>query len=174
MGEGGVSSAESCTLAGDDTLDSIPKSLRLKVGVEPEAAGNHATARSGMRSSCGSWWGESQTKGSSFMRAFKSLRIVGWLTAALFVAIGIVEATYANGTRARQTLFFVALTLFAVLIVAGIRLFDRRPWLGAGLASVGAVLGGISLFWTVGALLLAIAIVWLSVVCARKVSAQSA
>ena len=107
------------------------------------------------------------------MRAFKSLRIVGWLTAALFVAIGIAEATYANGTRAHQTLFFVALTLFAVLIVVGIMLLERRPWLGAGLASLGAVLGGISLFWTVAALLLAIAIVWLSVVCARRVSAQT-
>src|SRR6476646_15504 len=106
------------------------------------------------------------------MRAFKSLRIVGWLTAALFVAIGIAEATYANGTRAHQTLFFVALTLFAALIVVGIRLLERRPWLGAGLASLGAILGGISLFWTVAALLLAIAIVWLSVVCARRVSAQ--
>jgi hypothetical protein len=108
------------------------------------------------------------------MRAFKSLRIVGWVTAALFVAIGIAEATYADGTRAHQTLFFVGLTLFAVLIVAGIKLLDRRPWLGAGLASLGAVLGGISLFWTVAALLLAIAIVALSIVCARRVSAQPA
>ena len=107
------------------------------------------------------------------MRAFKSLRIVGWVTAALFVAIGIAEATYANGTRAHQTLFFVALTVFAALIVAGIELLDRRPWLGAGLASVGAALGGISLFWTVAALLLAITIVTLSVVCARRVSAQT-
>ena len=105
------------------------------------------------------------------MRAFKSLRIVGWLTAALFVAIGIGEATYANGTRAHQTLFFVALTLFALLIVVGIKLLQQRPWLGAGLASLGAVLGGISLFWTGAALLLAIAIVALSVVCARRVSA---
>ena len=106
------------------------------------------------------------------MRAFKSLRIVGWLTAALLVAIGVAEATFANGTRAHQTLFFVALSLFAVLIVAGITLLPRRPWLGAGLASLGAVLGGVSLFWTVVALLLAIAIVTLSVVCARRMSAQ--
>jgi hypothetical protein len=98
---------------------------------------------------------------------------VGWVTAALFVAIGIAEATYADGTRAHQTLFFFALTLFAALIVVGIKLVSRRPWLGAGLASLGAVLGGISLFWTVAALLLAIAIVTLSVVCARRVSAQT-
>jgi hypothetical protein len=108
------------------------------------------------------------------MRAFKSLRIVGWVTAALFVAIGIAEATYANGTRAHQLLFFVALTLFASLIVGGIKLLELRPWLGAGLASLGAVLGGVSLFWTVAALLLAIAIVTLSIVCARRVSAQTA
>lgn len=106
------------------------------------------------------------------MRAFKSLRIIGWLTAALLVVIGIAEATYANGTRAHQTLFFVALTLFAALIVAGIRLLPQRPWLGASLASLGAVLGGISLFWTVVALLLAIAIVTLSIVSARRVAAQ--
>ena len=106
-------------------------------------------------------------------RAFKSLRIVGWVTAALFVAIGIAEATYANGTRAHQLLFFIVLTIFALLIVVGIRLLPRRPWLGAGLASVGAVLGGISLFWTVLALLLAIAIVTLSIVCARRASAQA-
>ena len=103
------------------------------------------------------------------MRACKSLRIVGWSTAALLVAIGIAEATYANGTRAHQTLFFVALTLFAVLIVAGIALLPRRPWLGAGVASLGALLGGVSLFWTVVALLLAITIVALSVVSARRV-----
>jgi hypothetical protein len=106
-------------------------------------------------------------------RALKSLRIVGWLTAALFVVVGIAEATYANGTRAHQTLFFVALTFFAALIVAGMNVLQRRPRLGAALTSLGAILGGIALFWTGVALLLAIAIVTLSVVCGRRLAAQT-
>jgi hypothetical protein len=104
----------------------------------------------------------------------KGLRITGWILAVLLVGMGIAEATYASGTRAHQTLFFVALMLFAVLVVTGIRLIERRPWLGCVLASVGAVLGGLALFWTVLALLLAVAVVALSIRSARRLSAQTA
>jgi hypothetical protein len=57
---------------------------------------------------------------------------------------------------------------FAVLVVVGVRLINVRPWVGAALASLGAVGGGISIFWTVAAVLLAIAIVVLSIVAARR------
>lgn len=104
-------------------------------------------------------------------RAFKGLQIAGGLAAVLFVGIGIAELVFASDSRAHQTLFFAVLTLFAIFVVAGIRMLERRPWLGAGLASLGAVLGGVALFWTIAALVLAVVIVVLSVVCARRVTA---
>ena len=97
-------------------------------------------------------------------KARQTLFVLGWLAAALYVLDPLL----------RRMLFLAALTGFAALVVIGIRTIERRPWPGAALVSVGAVLAGFSLFWTVLAILLAIAIVVLSVVCARRVSASPA
>jgi hypothetical protein len=98
----------------------------------------------------------------------RGLRVVGWLAALLFVVVGVLELILAAGSTGHQATFAGVLGLFAVLVVVGVSLIDTRPWVGAAMASVGAVAGGFALFWTIAAVLLAIAIVVLSVLCARR------
>ena len=98
----------------------------------------------------------------------RGLRVVAWVAALLYIAVGVGELLLADGTFAHRLIFAVALGLFAALVVVGVRLIDDRPWIGAAMASVGATAGGLALFWTVAAVLLAIAIVVLSVLVARR------
>ena len=58
------------------------------------------------------------------------------------------------------------------VIWAVLRLIERSPWLGAVLVSVGAVAGALVVFWTIIVLAVAVALVVLSVVYARRASAE--
>jgi hypothetical protein len=58
-------------------------------------------------------------------------------------------------------------------LLAGLRLFERSPWAGVTLVSVGAFAGALVLFWSVLVPLLAITLVVLSVVSARRVAAAT-
>lgn len=100
----------------------------------------------------------------------RGLRVVASVAALLYVVVGLVELIFADGSLGHRVTFAVVLGLFAVLVLVGVRLIDRRPWIGAAMASVGAIAGGLALFWTVAALLLAMAIVTLSVLAARRAS----
>lgn len=104
----------------------------------------------------------------------RSLHVVAWVASLLYVLVGLGELILADGSLAHRVAFAAVLTLFAVLVLVGVRLIDDRPWIGAAMASVGAIAGGLALFWTVAALLLAIAIVTLSVLAARRASVSSA
>ena len=104
----------------------------------------------------------------------RGLRVVAWVAALLFVAVGLLELILADGSLGHRVTFAVVLSLFAVLVLVGVRLIDDRPWIGAAMASVGAIAGGLALFWTIAALLLAIAIVTLSVLAARRASEPGA
>jgi len=98
----------------------------------------------------------------------RGLRVVAWVAALLYVGVGLGELIFADGPLGHRVTFAVVLSLVAVLVLVGIRLIDDRPWTGAAMASVGAIAGGLALFWTIAALLLAIAIVTLSVLAARR------
>lgn len=54
-----------------------------------------------------------------------------------------------------------------VLVGLGLLVF-RRPWLSAGLVSIGAVAGALGIFWTILMPLLALALVVLSILRARR------
>ena len=104
-------------------------------------------------------------------RAYRALRILGWIDAGLFLLVGVGELIVpGEDSRGSRVLFLAVLTLFAVFVVVGIRLLPTRPWPGVAVASVGAILGGFSLFWTGLAILLAVAIVVLGVICALRVT----
>ena len=96
------------------------------------------------------------------------LRVISWVTASLYVVVGVLELILADDSLLHRVVFACVLTLFAALVLAGVMLLDVQPWLGVGLASVGALAGAVSLFWTVAAPLLAIAIVVLSILVARR------
>jgi hypothetical protein len=88
----------------------------------------------------------------------------------LFVLAGVGELIFpGEDSRGSRVLFLSVLALLAVLVVAGIRLLPVHPWTGLAIASIGAVLGGFALFWTGIAILLAVAVVVLGVVCAVRV-----
>ncbi len=104
----------------------------------------------------------------------RGLRVVAWVAALLYVVVGLLELILADGSLVHRVTFAVVLGLFAVLVLVGVRLIGDRPWIGAAMASVGAIAGGLALFWTIAAVLLAIAIVTLSVLAARRASEPSA
>jgi hypothetical protein len=101
------------------------------------------------------------------------LRVAAWLGACLFILVGVGELLLADGTLGHRVTFAVVLGVFAALVVLGVGMIETRPWVGAAMASVGAVAGGLALFWTIAAVLLAIVIVILSVMCARRAAAPS-
>src|SRR5262245_2286088 len=104
----------------------------------------------------------------------RSLRVLSWLAGVLYVGVGVLELAFADGSLGHRAVFAAVLTGFAVLVVAGAQLIATRPWVGVAMASIGAVLGGFALFWTVAAIALAIAIVVLSVLVARRSAEPSA
>src|SRR5262245_54688394 len=104
----------------------------------------------------------------------RSLRVLSWAATVLYVGVGVVELLFADGSLGHQLLVATVLTGFALLVVGGVRVMSDRPWFGVALASIGAVLGGFALFWTGLAILLAIAIVVLSVLVARRSSGLKA
>jgi hypothetical protein len=62
----------------------------------------------------------------------------------------------------------------ALLLVAGLRLFSRRPGVDAVLVSIGGLAGAVPLFWTLLLPLVAIALIVLSVRDARRARATEA
>jgi hypothetical protein len=109
------------------------------------------------------------------LSAARILGILGWLAALLYVGVGVLELVLDDEeTIARRFAFFAVLCGLALLVMVGIRMLPRRPWPGVAVASVGAILGGFALFWTGLAILLAIGIVMLSILSARRVSVAPA
>ena len=102
------------------------------------------------------------------------LGILGWIAALLYVGIGVLELLLADSSLGHRAAFLVVLCGLALLVLVGIRTIPSRPWLGVPLASLGAILGGFALFWTGLAILLAIGIVVLSILSARRVSVAPA
>ena len=68
-------------------------------------------------------------------------------------------------TRSSGPVFLVG---GAILLFAGLRISRRSPWGGFALISVGALAGALPIFWTLIALVLAIALVVLSFLYARR------
>ncbi len=107
------------------------------------------------------------------MTVEKSLVVLGTFVAAAYVVIGIVggilPAHWGDDASATdQIVWFVLLVGGAILLFAGLRVSKRSPWMGAALISVGAVAGALPIFWTLIALLVAITLVVLSIVYARR------
>lgn len=104
----------------------------------------------------------------------QSLVILGFFTAAAYVLVGLIAGLWPSmwddSGATEQIFWIVFLVGGGLLILAGLRRSRRSPWLAAALISIGAVAGALPLFWTVLAILLAIALIVLSVVYARRVA----
>ncbi|HET7449283.1 MAG TPA: hypothetical protein VFJ78_01685 [Gaiellaceae bacterium] len=96
------------------------------------------------------------------------LRVAAWVDGALFVVVGVGELLFAGDSLAHRLVFAAVLVLLAALVVAGVAVMRVRTWVGAAMASVAAVAGGFALFWTIAAIPLALTIVVLSLLRARR------
>ena len=103
---------------------------------------------------------------------------LGWFAVICFTLVGVVGGAWPghwDDASAADQIVWVVLSLSgAVLLAGGLWLIDRSRWLGAVLVSIGAVVGALPIFWTLVALVLAAALVVLSVLYARRQPAAAA
>jgi len=102
----------------------------------------------------------------------KILIVLGTFVAAAYVVIGIIGGLLAShweeASTSDRVIWTVLLVGGGLLLFLGLRMSRRSPWLGALLISIGAVVGALPIFWTLIALVLAAALVVLSVIYARR------
>ena len=99
---------------------------------------------------------------------------LGTLTGIVYVIAGVVGGAWPRWDEAPasdQVIFVLFLVGGGALVLGGVRLVDRFPWLAAVLVAVGAALGALVLFWTIVVPVLAIGLVVLAVLDARRASA---
>jgi len=107
----------------------------------------------------------------------KALFVLGALAGAVYILVGIIVGALPSVWEETETGGRVAWIIFVtgagVLLLLGLRIFDRAPRSGAALVSVGALIGGLVLIWSVVAPVAAIALIALSIACARRVPTQT-
>ena len=108
----------------------------------------------------------------------KTLLILGALAGTAYLLAGILGGAlwpshWEEASPADQALWLILLAGGGVLLLGGLWLFQRSPWTGAALISLGAVAGSLVLFWTLAVPIVAIALVVLSVRNARRVAATA-
>jgi hypothetical protein len=108
----------------------------------------------------------------------KLLVVLGTFTGIAYLLIGVIGGVWPShwedASASDQIIWIVLLLGGGLLLLAGVRISNRSPWPAAALISVGAVLGALPIFWTGLALLVAIALVVLSVLHARRVAGGAA
>lgn len=107
----------------------------------------------------------------------KALLGLGMFTAIAYLIVGVAGAIWPghwdDAAASDQILWAVFLIAGGLLVLAGLRLLRRAPARGATVLSIGAVLGALPIFWALLPLLLAVALIVLSVLHARR-AARSA
>jgi hypothetical protein len=102
----------------------------------------------------------------------KLLVVLGTFTAIAYLVIGVVGGLWSShwedASASDEIIWIVLLLGGGVLLLAGIRISKRSPWPASALISLGAILGALPIFWTVVALLVAITLVVLSILYARR------
>lgn len=102
----------------------------------------------------------------------KALLGLGMFTGIAYLIVGVAGAIWPGhwdeAAASDQILWAVFLTVGGLLVLAGLRLLHRAPARGATLISIGAVLGALPIFWALLPLLLAIALLVLSLLYARR------
>jgi hypothetical protein len=97
---------------------------------------------------------------------------LGWFTGVAYLIIGVLGGWWPghwdDAAALDQILWIVFLVGGGIFLLAGLRIIDRSRWPGAVLVSVGAVAGALVIFWTGVALIVAVALVVLSVLYARR------
>jgi hypothetical protein len=112
------------------------------------------------------------------MTVEKLLVVLGTFTGIAYLLIGVVGGVWPShwedASASDQIIWIVLLIGGGLLLLAGVRISKRSPWPAAALISVGAILGALPIFWTVLALVVAITLVVLSILYARRVAGPAA
>jgi len=102
---------------------------------------------------------------------------LGMFTGIAYLVVGVAGAIWPGhwdeAAASDQIVWAVFLIVGGLLVLAGLRLLHHAPARGATLVSLGAVLGALPIFWALLPLLLAISLLVLSVLYARR-AARSA
>jgi hypothetical protein len=106
----------------------------------------------------------------------KALRGLGMFTGVAYLIVGVAGAIWPGhwdeAAASDRIIWAVLLILGGLLVLGGLRLLYRSPARGGTLVSIGAVVGALPIFWALLPLLLAVALIVLSVLYARR-TAQS-
>ena len=107
----------------------------------------------------------------------KALVVLGFFTAVAYLLVGIIGALsishWDEASASDQILWGSLLVGGGILIFAGLRISRRSPWGGFALISIGALAGALPIFWTLIAVVVAIALVVLSFLYARRVASPA-
>jgi hypothetical protein len=102
----------------------------------------------------------------------KALRGLGMFTGIAYLVVGVAGAIWPGhwdeAAASDQIVWAVLLIAGGAMVLAGLRMLNRAPARGATLLSIGAVVGALPIFWALLPLLLAVALVVLSVLYARR------
>lgn len=105
----------------------------------------------------------------------KALFILGGITAVVYflatIIAGDIHMSEDGSSSSEPVLWRVVLVGGGLLLIAGLWLVQRSPWVGAALISLGAVAGAVPIFWIVVAPFMALALVVLSLINARSTAA---
>ena len=107
----------------------------------------------------------------------KGLVVLGFFTAVAYLLVGIIGGLslshWDEASTSDQILWAALLVGGGILILAGLRISRRSPWGGFALISVGALAGALPIFWTLIAIVVAIALVVLSFLYARRIASPA-
>jgi hypothetical protein len=102
----------------------------------------------------------------------KALRALGMFTGFAYLIVGVAGAIWPghwdDAPASDQIMWAVLLIAGGLMVLAGLQLLGRAPIRGATLVSLGAVVGALPIFWALLPLLLAVALIVLSVLYARR------
>ena len=102
----------------------------------------------------------------------KALRGLGTFTGVAYLIVGVAGAIWPghwdDAAASDQIVWAVLLIAGGLLVLTGLRSLRSAPARGATLVSLGAVVGALPIFWALLPLLLAVALIVLSVLYARR------
>ncbi len=102
----------------------------------------------------------------------KPLLLVGGIAVVFYLlwglVFGLMPSHWEESGVMDQVLFLVLMIGGSLLLGVGLWVFSRAPWLGALLISLGGILGALPVFWMLLPLVVAVALVMLSIVYARR------
>ena len=106
------------------------------------------------------------------MTAEKVLVVLGTITGVAYVLVGLITGLWPSfwddSSTGDRIVWMALLVGGGIVLLAGLRISVRSPWPAAILISAGALAGALATFWTVVVPIVAISLVVLSILYARR------